>query len=50
MEQKYKVNGLFVAAIGIHESSWGTSTIAQEKRNLFGYGSYDASAYESSVT
>lgn len=50
MEQKYKVNGLFVAAIGIHESNWGTSTIAQEKRNLFGYGSYDASAYESSVT
>ncbi len=50
MEQKYKVNGIFVAAIGIHESNWGTSTIAQEKRNLFGYGSYDASAYESSVT
>lgn len=50
MEQKYKVNGLFVAAIGIHESNWGTSTIAQEKRNLFGYGSYDASAYDASVT
>jgi len=48
VEQKYNVNGLFIAAIGIHESNWGTSTIARDKCNLFGYGSYDSSAYESS--
>jgi hypothetical protein len=48
VEQKYNVNGLFIAAIGIHESNWGTSTIARDKHNLFGYGSYDSSAYESS--
>lgn len=48
MEQKYKINGLFLAAIGIHESNWGTSSIAIQKKNLFGYGAYDASAFESS--
>lgn len=48
VEQEYNVNGLFIAAIGIHESNWGTSTIARDKNNLFGYGSYDSSAYESS--
>ena len=48
VEQKYNVNGLFIAAIGIHESNWGTSAIARDKYNLFGYGSYDYSAYESS--
>lgn len=48
MEQKYNINGIFLAALGMHESNWGTSTIAQEKRNLFGYGAYDSSAYESS--
>lgn len=48
MEQKYNINGIFLAALGMHESNWGTSTIAQEKKNLFGYGSYDSSAYESS--
>lgn len=48
IEQKYNVNGLFIAAIGIHESNWGTSNIAIQKKNLFGYGAYDSSAYESS--
>ena len=48
IEQQYCVNGLFIAAIGIHESNWGTSNIAIQKKNLFGYGSYDSSAYESS--
>lgn len=48
MEQKYNINGIFLAAMGMHESNWGRSTIAQEKKNLFGYGAYDSSAYESS--
>lgn len=50
LEQKYNVNGLFLAAIGIHESGWGTSKISQDKKNLFGYGAYDATPYESSFT
>ena len=48
IEQQYNINGIFVAAIGIHESAWGTSKIAQNKRNLFGYGAYDSSPYSSS--
>lgn len=47
-EKQYNVNGVFVAAIGIHESAWGTSKIALNKKNLFGYGAYDNSAYSSS--
>ena len=50
MEQKYNVNGLFLASIGIHESGWGTSKISLDKKNLFGYGAYDSSPYESSYT
>ena len=40
-EQKYGVNGIFIAAVGIHESAWGTSYLAREKNNLFGYKAYD---------
>jgi beta-N-acetylglucosaminidase len=50
MEQEYGINGLFLAAIGIHESAWGTSTIAQNKKNLFGYGSYDSDPYNMSFS
>ena len=49
-EQKYNVNGLFIAAIGINESGWGTSNIASTKKNLFGYGAYDSDPYNSSYT
>ena len=41
VEQQYNINGLFVAAIGIHESGWGTSAISLSKKNLFGYRAYD---------
>ena len=41
----WKGNGLFVAAVGIHESAWGTSKIALQKHNLFGYGAYDSNPY-----
>ncbi len=47
IEQQYNINGVFVAAIGIHESSWGTSKLARNKKNLFGYGAYDKNAYSS---
>ena len=48
IEKKYNLNGIFLASMAIHESSWGTSQIAQDKKNLFGYGSYDNTPYESS--
>lgn len=47
-EKKYNINGIFLASIAIHESGWGGSQIANDKHNLFGYGSYDATPYESS--
>ena len=46
-EQKYGVNGIFLASMAIHESAWGTSKIANDKKNLFGFGAYDRSPYES---
>ena len=45
IEKQYNINGIFVAAVGIHESNWGTSKIAQNKNNLFGYGAYDSNPY-----
>ena len=45
IEKQYNINGIFVAAVGIHESSWGTSKISQTKCNLFGYGAYDSNPY-----
>ena len=50
IEKQYGINGIFVAAIGIHESAWGTSKIATNKKNLFGYGAYDMSAYSSAYS
>ena len=45
IEKQYNINGMFVAAVGIHESAWGTSKIAINKNNLFGYGAYDSNPY-----
>ena len=45
IENQYQINGIFVASIAIHESAWGTSKIARDKKNLFGYGAYDSNPY-----
>ena len=45
IEKQYNINGVFVAAVGIHESAWGTSKISMQKHNLFGYGAYDSNPY-----
>ena len=50
IEKQYNINGIFVAAIGIHESAWGTSQIAVQKNNLFGYGAYDSNPYNCAYT
>ena len=49
-EKQYNINGIFVAAVAIHESNWGTSKIANNKNNLFGYGAYDSSPYNSAYS
>lgn len=46
-EQSYGINGVFLASLAIHESGWGTSNIALNKNNLFGYQAYDSSSYSS---
>lgn len=50
IEKQYNINGIFVASIGIHESAWGTSKIAKDKCNLFGYGAYDSNPYNGAYT
>ena len=44
-EKQYNINGIYLAAMAIHEGGWGTSKIAQDKKNLFGYGAYDSNPY-----
>lgn len=46
IEETYKVNALYLLAHALHESGWGTSVIAQDKNNLFGYGAVDADPYK----
>lgn len=45
IEKQYNINGIFVAAIGIHESNFGKSQISLDKKNLFGYGANDSNPY-----
>ncbi|WP_243834730.1 glucosaminidase domain-containing protein [Exiguobacterium sp. AT1b] len=40
-EETYGVNALFLLAVAGHESRFGTSDIAREKRNLFGFRATD---------
>lgn len=48
VEKQYNINGIYLAAMAIHEGGWGKSKIAQDKKNLFGYGAYDRNPYGSS--
>lgn len=50
MEDKYEVNALYLMAHAIHESAWGTSKIAQDKKNLYGMKAYDGDPYNSATT
>jgi beta-N-acetylglucosaminidase len=49
-EKQYNINGIFLAAVAIHESGWGTSTISKNKYNLFGYGAIDSNPYSGAYT
>lgn len=48
-ESKYGVNAWFLTGLAIHESGYGSSAIAQEKNNLFGFQAYDSSPYASAA-
>jgi Mannosyl-glycoprotein endo-beta-N-acetylglucosaminidase/Bacterial SH3 domain len=49
LEDRYNVNAYLQLAVAIHESGWGTSRIARKKDNLFGFGAYSHSPYESAI-
>lgn len=44
-QDKFGVNALYLLAHAIHESAWGSSQIAQDKHNLFGFGAVDSNPY-----
>lgn len=44
---EYNLNALYLMAHAIHESAWGTSTIAKDKFNLYGFQAYDEDPYGS---
>ena len=46
---KYNLDPRFIFSIGIHESAYGTSNIANDKGNFFGWGAYDSSPAESAL-
>ncbi len=49
-ESDYGVNAWFLTGLAIHESGYGSSKIAQDKNNIFGYQAYDATPYASAAT
>ena len=42
IQNRYGTNALIVMAMGIHESSYGRSSFAVNRNNLFGIGAYDS--------
>ncbi len=49
-EATYGQNALTAFGTAINESAYGTSRIAMDKNNLFGYGAYDSCAYDCAKT
>lgn len=48
--ERWNLDQVYLAAHAILESAWGTSRIAIDKNNLFGYKAYDSSPYLSATT
>lgn len=54
--KQHRVNAIFLMALAIHESAWGTSRLARTKHNIYGWGARDgcprgcATAYSSKGT
>ena len=44
-QNNFGINAALMLAIGINESGWGNSNIAQTKNNLFGLGAVDSNPY-----
>lgn len=39
------MDAVYMAAHAAHESAWGTSNIARDKNNIYGWGAYDSDPY-----
>lgn len=48
--RKYGINPIYIMAHAAWESGWGSSRIARDKKNLFGYGAYDNCPYRCAKT
>lgn len=44
-EEKYGINAIYLCAVSCLESGFGTSNIAQDKNNIFGWGAVDWDPY-----
>lgn len=44
-EARHGINARYFCAHAVLESGWGTSRIARDKKNLFGFGAYDKDPY-----
>lgn len=49
-ELKYNINSIFLLALIIHESGWGTNKLSLEKNNITSYCAYDKSPFTSAKT
>lgn len=49
-DQTYAVNGVFLMALAALESGWGTSRIAIDKNNYFGWNASDDNPYKNAKT
>jgi flagellum-specific peptidoglycan hydrolase FlgJ len=48
--KELNINPIYIAAHAAQESAWGTSRLAKNKNNLFGWGAYDKAPYDSALT
>ncbi len=49
-EANWRVNAVFLCALACHESDFGRSKIARDKKNIYGFMAYDNSPYASART
>lgn len=46
-EEKWRINAVFLCALACHESDFGRSRLAREKKNLYGFMAYDSDPFNS---
>lgn len=49
-QETWGINAIYLLAHSGLESAWGTSAIARDKKNLFGFRAYDENPYENAVS